>query len=244
MGSLTLGAAFGAGLLSFASPCVLPMLPTFLLLLAGSSQEEGRGRRRLLGNTLAFLAGFTLVFLAMGATATVLGQLVLRYWKVLEKAAGVDLDPPGTLSERIVDALVPPSGQEALPPAEKRGGTGFFLFGCVFHPGLDSLYRSYPDCYPHGRRQPADCPAGNLFAAGLCPGLLHPFPLDSSFLAENRLCPAQRICLAAPDPESCRPFPDSLRCPDAQRHDSPSHGLPGRVGRHGSGCSMGSSSFF
>lgn len=243
MGSLTLGAAFGAGLLSFASPCVLPMLPTFLLLLAGSSQGEGRGRRRLLGNTLAFLAGFTLVFLAMGATATVLGQLVLRYWKVLEKAAGVILILLGLFLSGLWTPLFLLRDRRPFLQQKKRGGTGFFLFGCVLHPGLDSLYRSYPDCYPHGRRQPADCPAGNLFAAGLCPGLLHPFPLDSSFLAENRLCPAQRICLAATDPESCRPFPDSLRCPDAQRHDAPGHGLPGRVGRRGRGCSMGSSLF-
>lgn len=77
MGSLTLGAAFTGGLLSFASPCVLPLLPTFLLLLAGSSPEgraTGKGRGTLLVNTLAFLAGFTVVFLALGATATALGS--------------------------------------------------------------------------------------------------------------------------------------------------------------------------
>lgn len=91
MGSLTLGVAFGAGFLSFISPCVLPLLPTFLLLLTGSGMGEAQGRGRLLANTLAFLAGFTAVFLAMGATATVLGQLVLDNWKVLEKAAGVIL---------------------------------------------------------------------------------------------------------------------------------------------------------
>ncbi len=88
MGSLTLGAAFGAGFLSFLSPCVLPMLPTFLLLLAGSGTEKEQGRGGLLLNTLAFLGGFTLVFLTMGATATLVGQLVLQYWKVLEKLAG------------------------------------------------------------------------------------------------------------------------------------------------------------
>lgn len=92
MDSLTLGAAFTGGLLSFASPCVLPLLPTFLLLLAGSSPSQpGKGRGTLLVNTLAFLAGFTVVFLAMGATATALGRLVLAYWSVLEKVAGVVL---------------------------------------------------------------------------------------------------------------------------------------------------------
>lgn len=132
MGSLTLGAAFGAGLLSFASPCVLPMLPTFLLLLAGSSQEEDRGRRRLLGNTLAFLAGFTLVFLAMGATATVLGQLVLRYWKVLEKAAGVILILLGLFLSGLWTPLFLLRDRRPFLQQKKEGVLGSFFLGASF----------------------------------------------------------------------------------------------------------------
>lgn len=132
MGSLTLGAAFGAGLLSFASPCVLPMLPTFLLLLAGSSQEEGRGRRHLLGNTLAFLAGFTLVFLAMGATATVLGQLVLRYWKVLEKAAGVILILLGLFLSGLWTPLFLLRDRRPFLQQKKEGVLGSFFLGASF----------------------------------------------------------------------------------------------------------------
>lgn len=131
MGSLTLGAAFGAGLLSFASPCVLPMLPTFLLLLTGSSQEE-KGRGRLLGNTLAFLAGFTLVFLAMGATATILGQLVLDYWKVLEKAAGVVLILLGLFMSGLWTPLFLLRDRRPFLQQKKEGIVGSFFLGASF----------------------------------------------------------------------------------------------------------------
>ena len=63
-----LGGAFLAGFLSFISPCVLPLLPTFSLILAKSSQQDGGESRRLYVNTTAFLAGFTLVFVLLGAT--------------------------------------------------------------------------------------------------------------------------------------------------------------------------------
>ena len=131
MGSLTLGAAFGAGLLSFASPCVLPMLPTVLLLLTGSSQEE-KGRGRLLGNTLAFLAGFTLVFLAMGATATILGQLVLDYWKVLEKAAGVILILLGFFLSGLWTPLFLLRDRRPFLQQKKEGIVGSFFLGASF----------------------------------------------------------------------------------------------------------------
>ena len=132
MGPLTLGAAFGAGLLSFISPCVLPMLPTFLLLLAGSSQEGKEGRERLLGNTLAFLAGFTLVFLAMGATATLLGQLVLNYWKVLEKAAGVILILLGLFMSGWWTPLFLLRDRRPFLQQKKEGILGSFFLGASF----------------------------------------------------------------------------------------------------------------
>ena len=132
MGPLTLGAAFGAGLLSFISPCVLPMLPTFLLLLAGSSQEGKEGKERLLGNTLAFLAGFTLVFLAMGATATLLGQLVLNYWKVLEKAAGVILIHLGLLMSGWWTPLFLLQDRRPFLQQKKEGILGSFFLGASF----------------------------------------------------------------------------------------------------------------
>jgi cytochrome c-type biogenesis protein len=80
------------GLLSFASPCCLPLLPAYLGLLAGSSTTAGAagvGRRRLLRNGLGFVAGLSLVFALLGATASTLGLLLLHGRPLLMEAGGL-----------------------------------------------------------------------------------------------------------------------------------------------------------
>lgn len=90
------GAAFLAGLLSFVSPCVLPLVPPYLAYLAGISfdqvREEGADpavARRIVGSSLAFVAGFTTVFVALGATASVIGQAIAEWFDTLSVIAGV-----------------------------------------------------------------------------------------------------------------------------------------------------------
>lgn len=80
------GAAFAAGMLSFLSPCVMPLLPAYLSLISGLSVEEmqeaegdGALRRRVLVSCGGFVAGFSTVFVALGASATAVGR-VLRTW--------------------------------------------------------------------------------------------------------------------------------------------------------------------
>lgn len=86
------GAAFAGGLLSFASPCVLPLVPAYLAFMSGYSIEQltgdDRPRLRLLGAALSFVAGFSTVFVALGATASVIGQTVTAYAGLLGYAAG------------------------------------------------------------------------------------------------------------------------------------------------------------
>ena len=85
MTDISLAAAAGAGLLSFLSPCVLPLAPPYLCYLAGTSVEalseesEGAARRDILLASLLFVAGFSTVFVTLGATASVFGAL-LRQW--------------------------------------------------------------------------------------------------------------------------------------------------------------------
>lgn len=130
MGTVSLGAAFLAGLLSFASPCVLPMLPTFLLILTGSGKDGGKAQ--LLANTLSFLAGFTAVFLLMGATASALGRLALAHWDALEKVGGVLL----ILLGLFLSGLWTPAAllRERRPFLQRRreGRLGSFLLGAAF----------------------------------------------------------------------------------------------------------------
>lgn len=78
--TLGIGISFTAGVLSFLSPCVLPLIPSYVSFITGLSIDDvQRSRRVTLAHSLLFIAGFTLVFLALGATATVLGQLLVRH---------------------------------------------------------------------------------------------------------------------------------------------------------------------
>jgi len=77
--------AFGAGIISFLSPCVLPLVPGYISYVAGDTLSNAHHtndraqRLAVLGLSLCFVAGFSTVFIALGASATALGQLLLRY---------------------------------------------------------------------------------------------------------------------------------------------------------------------
>ena len=74
--SLGLAIAFSAGLLSFLSPCVLPLVPSYVTFITGLSLEDvQRSRRTAMVHALLFIFGFTLIFMALGASATVLGLI-------------------------------------------------------------------------------------------------------------------------------------------------------------------------
>jgi len=92
---VSLWAAFLAGLLSFVSPCVLPIVPPYLCYLAGVSFDELKGEtataateRRVVIAATAFVLGFSVVFVGLGATASVIGQSIARYYDILSYIAG------------------------------------------------------------------------------------------------------------------------------------------------------------
>lgn len=82
--------AFLAGLLSFLSPCVLPLVPSYLSFVTGmSGVAEMRERRHLaLLHAALFVVGFTMIFVALGATATAVGRLLVTYQHWLERVGG------------------------------------------------------------------------------------------------------------------------------------------------------------
>ena len=86
-------AVFGAGVVSFLSPCVLPLVPGYISLISGASVEELQGQdqkllRTVLLHSIMFILGFTLVFVTLGAAATEIGQLTKIYRKQLTWFAG------------------------------------------------------------------------------------------------------------------------------------------------------------
>ncbi len=82
--------AFTAGILSFLSPCVLPLVPSYVTFITGMNLEDLHwSRRTAVVHALLFVAGFTLIFLALGAGATLFGQVMLRYRDVISRVGGV-----------------------------------------------------------------------------------------------------------------------------------------------------------
>ena|SRR5258707_8909362 len=95
MGNLPLPiAAFVAGLVSFLSPCVLPLVPGYVSLISGVGVEELKDQeaslfRKVMLNSIAFIIGFTIVFVTLGALSTAVGQVAARYKSTLAEIAGV-----------------------------------------------------------------------------------------------------------------------------------------------------------
>jgi cytochrome c-type biogenesis protein len=82
--------AFSAGLLSFLSPCVLPLIPSYVTFITGLSFDDVQhARRAALVHGSLFVLGFTLIFLAMGAGATMLGQTLLQNRDWISRVGGV-----------------------------------------------------------------------------------------------------------------------------------------------------------
>ena len=112
----TVVAAFGVGFISFVSPCVLPLVPGYLSTISGVSFadiQEGRGRMRVLGPALLFCLSFTAMFVALGMTATGLGQTLQDHRILLRQISGIVLIAMGVLF--IAMLFVPRLNQEWRP---------------------------------------------------------------------------------------------------------------------------------
>lgn len=91
--SVGLVGAFLAGILSFLSPCVLPLIPGYLSFMTGLTTSElsddSRPLGQIMGTAVLFVVGFSAVFVVLGASASVLGQFLTEYRDLIEKIAGV-----------------------------------------------------------------------------------------------------------------------------------------------------------
>ena len=88
--SVGVAVAFTAGLLSFLSPCVLPLIPSYITFVSGLSLEDVQhSRRTALVHALLFVVGFSLIFLALGATATAVGRLLLINRRWISRIGGI-----------------------------------------------------------------------------------------------------------------------------------------------------------
>lgn len=93
---ISLLGAFAAGILSFLSPCVLPLVPSFLTYLTGLTFADLQAehpthlvRQRIIIHSLLFIAGFTIVFVLLGASATFVGSFLREHMKIMQKVGAV-----------------------------------------------------------------------------------------------------------------------------------------------------------
>src|SRR6476619_2776002 len=112
----TIFAAFGVGFLSFVSPCVLPLVPGYLSAVSGVSyaeMEAGASRWKVLGPAILFCLSFTAMFVALGMTATGLGQTLQEHRALLRQISGVMIAVLGVFF--ILTVFIPAFNKEFRP---------------------------------------------------------------------------------------------------------------------------------
>ncbi|NMN59607.1 cytochrome c-type biogenesis protein [Xanthobacter sp. SG618] len=132
---VSLAGAFLAGLLSFASPCVLPLVPAYLGFLAGAATEgteTAPARRGVLGAALLFVLGFASVFVLLGATASSLGRVLMEHIETLTLLSGALLVLFGLHMTGLVRIPLLYRQARLEPMARPAGLIGPYVVGLAF----------------------------------------------------------------------------------------------------------------
>ncbi|MEX5219013.1 MAG: cytochrome c biogenesis CcdA family protein [Nitrospiraceae bacterium] len=142
MQSISLVAAFSAGLLSFVSPCVLPLVPSYVSYITGlsieqltSASERTRFRKAIILNSLLFIAGFSSVFVAFGASASLIGQALLTYQEHVRRIGGIIVIVFGLYLLGILNLNFLKMEHRYQFRSRPAGYLGSFLIGIAFAAG-------------------------------------------------------------------------------------------------------------
>ena len=138
----SLMAAFVAGLLSFISPCVLPLVPSYLMYITGLSLdqlfdavERRRLRKTIVVNSLMFITGFSLVFIAFGASASLIGQFLTDHQQLIRKSGGVFIILFGLYVMGILNLRFLMTERRIHLRSRPAGYAGSLLIGATFATG-------------------------------------------------------------------------------------------------------------
>jgi len=132
---MNLAIAFGAGILSFVSPCVLPLVPAYLVNLAGESALGGTDRRRTIAHAAVFVAGFSAVFTLLWIGIAILGSFGADFVSWLQRIAGVVLI---VLGMHMLGLITIPLLEQATDVRIEDGASGYrrsLLIGVAFGAG-------------------------------------------------------------------------------------------------------------
>jgi len=137
--NVSLLAAFAAGFLSFVSPCVLPLIPGYISFVSGVSLEEMRGdgaraasRAQVFTTSLAFVIGFSIVFVSLGASATAIGKFLFSRLPLFSKIAGVLLIIVGLHTMGLFRLAFLETEKRVQAQRKPAGPLGAMLIGIAF----------------------------------------------------------------------------------------------------------------
>lgn len=135
---ISIGFAFAAGILSFFSPCVFPLLPAYITHLTGGTIHQKKlrvNKKLLLLKSLGFIAGFSLIFIIMGASASYLGQFFSEYRPLFEQLAGILIVIFGLQMLGLLQFKFLMMEKKISTPHEGKKMFGSILLGMAFASG-------------------------------------------------------------------------------------------------------------
>lgn len=139
MDNLTIVVAFTAGLLSFLSPCVFPLIPAYVSHLTGSSFQDGKlvvHRGNLIFQSISFIVGFSLIFIAMGTSASLIGRFFVQERDLVQKISGLLIMVFGLQMAGILNLRLLMSGKTwGTNSNMSRGAIRSLLTGLAFGAG-------------------------------------------------------------------------------------------------------------
>ena len=128
--------AFIAGLLSFFSPCILPLVPAYIMYISGYGNNDNEPTRQMmLKRTLFFVLGFTTIFMIMGTSASVIGQFFIRYKTVFARVSGVIIILFGLQMLGILRIGALKKENRMQFPIKIHGSGGAYIMGIAFAAG-------------------------------------------------------------------------------------------------------------
>lgn len=136
-GHVSLLAAFVAGAVSFISPCILPLVPSYISFITGLTLEEltesrGKANNLLLKNSLLFILGFSLIFILLGASSSFLGHILLKHQSVIKKIGGLLIIGFGLYLTGLLRSSFLSIEKRLHLPERPAGFLGSFFVGCLF----------------------------------------------------------------------------------------------------------------
>jgi cytochrome c-type biogenesis protein len=140
--NISLVAAFSAGLLSFVSPCVLPLVPSYISYITGLSIEQltdatvrSKFKKSIIVNALLFIAGFTAVFVSFGASASFIGQALITYQDHIRRIGGILIIVFGLYLLGVLNISFLKMEHRFQFRSRPVGYVGSFLIGVAFAAG-------------------------------------------------------------------------------------------------------------